>query len=145
MAVSRGEVDEETSGKMSAPPVALSPAAPSPEAASHVAALPLAPVPAAPTRSIAAGEWDDNANYREFQRWLETSNRLPFHRIDVSERRFLVVRDIDGRPVPRCPVTVVDRDQHRATLTTAASGRAVLFPRAEGLQRRRPAGDRRVR
>jgi Mg-chelatase subunit ChlD len=85
-------------------------------------------------RSIAAGEWDDNANYREFQQWLRTSDRLPFHRIDVSDRRFLVVRDADGKAVPRCPVAVVDREQHRATLTTAASGRAVLFPRAEGLQ-----------
>jgi Mg-chelatase subunit ChlD len=87
----------------------------------------------AATRSIAAGEWDDNANYREFQKLLQTSERLPFHRIDVSDRRFLVVRDADGKPVPRCPVTVVDGEQHRTTLTTAASGRAVLFPRAEGL------------
>jgi Mg-chelatase subunit ChlD len=110
------------------------PSLPSPVATSPAAAAPLAPPPPAATRSIAAGEWDDNANYREFQQWLRTSDRLPFHRLDVSDRRFLVVRDVDGRPVPRCPVTVLDREQHRTTLTTAASGRAVLFPRAEGLR-----------
>jgi Mg-chelatase subunit ChlD len=101
---------------------------------SRVEAAPIAPVPVPATRSIAAGEWDDNANYREFQQWLRTSDRLPFHRINVSDRRFLVVRDADGKAVPRCAVTVSDRQQHRVTLTTAASGRAVLFPRAEGLQ-----------
>jgi Mg-chelatase subunit ChlD len=103
-------------------------------AAESGALVPVEPAPVAAARSIAAGEWDDNANYREFQRWLATSERLPFHRIDVSQRRFLVVRDANGKAVPRCPVTVVDREQHRTVLTTAASGRAVLFPRAESLR-----------
>ncbi|HZU85722.1 MAG TPA: vWA domain-containing protein [Polyangiaceae bacterium] len=114
--------------------IAASPAAPPPSTL-PIAAAPLAPTAfAAAAAPIAAGEWDDNANYREFQQWLRTSERLPFHRVDVSQRRFLVVRDVDGRPVPRCPVTVFDREQRRTTLTTAASGRAVLFPRAEGLR-----------
>jgi Mg-chelatase subunit ChlD len=94
------------------------------------------PAPIAPALGVGAGEWDDNANYREFQKWLATSERLPFHRIDVSQRRFVVVRDADGKAVPRCAVTVFDHEQHKATLTTAASGRAVLFPRAEGLEGR---------
>jgi Mg-chelatase subunit ChlD len=85
-------------------------------------------------QSVAAGEWDDNANYREFEKWLATSERLPFHRIDVSQRRFVVVQDASGKAVPGCRVTVVDGAQHRTTLTTAASGRAILFPRAEGLE-----------
>jgi hypothetical protein len=83
--------------------------------------------------SIAAGEWDDNANYREFLRYLANEERLPLHRVDVSDRRFLVVRDSQGKPVPRCRVTVTDPDQRSTTLTTMASGRAILFPHAEGL------------
>jgi len=86
--------------------------------------------------AIAAGEWDDNANYREFMRYLSTEERLPIHRVDVSDRRFLVVRDEEGRPVPRCQVTVTDENQHQTTLTTLASGRAILFPHAEGLTTR---------
>ncbi len=83
--------------------------------------------------SIAAGEWDDNANYREFLRYLANEESLPIHRVDVSERRFLVVRDVAGKPVPRCRVTVTDENQHQTTLTTLTSGRAILFPHGEGL------------
>ncbi len=82
--------------------------------------------------SIRAGEWDDNANYREFQRYLGQVGG-PVHRVDVRSRRFLVVRDKDGKAVSRCPVTVSDDAQHSVTLTTMASGRAILFPFAEGL------------
>src|SRR5690606_9157048 len=56
-----------------------------------------------------------------------------FERVDVSARRFLVVRDRDGKAVPNCAVTVRDERQHSVTLTTTSSGRAILFPRAEGL------------
>jgi hypothetical protein len=89
--------------------------------------------------SIAAGEWDDNANYREFMRYLANEEALPLHRVDLTDRRFLVVRDVAGKPVPRCRVTVVDERQHQTTLTTTASGRAILFPHAEGLAGR-PGG-----
>jgi hypothetical protein len=52
----------------------------------------------------------------------------------VSDRHFLVVRDADGKAVPRCQVTVTDTHQHQTTLPTNASGRALLFPHAERLQ-----------
>jgi Mg-chelatase subunit ChlD len=87
---------------------------------------------AAPSPGVRAGEWDDNANYREFQRFLETSSRLAYHRMDLRNRRFIVVRDNDGRGVPSCRVRVSD-GQRQIHLTTAASGRAILFPHAEGL------------
>lgn len=81
---------------------------------------------------IRAGEWDDNANYREFQRYIgQTGERI--HAVDVRARRFLIVRDVAGKAVSRCPVTVSDDAQHQVTLTTTASGRAILFPYAEGL------------
>jgi hypothetical protein len=91
------------------------------------------PLVVAQSPSIKAGEWDDNANYREFQRWLGTEERTPFHHVDVSERRFLVVRDAAGKAVPRCPVVVTDGQQHRTSLVTSPSGHAILFPHAEGL------------
>jgi hypothetical protein len=84
---------------------------------------------------VRAGEWDDNANYREFQRYLGASSQ-PVHRVDVSGRQFLVVRDADGRAVPRCNVTVRDDEGAAVTLATTASGRALLFPHAEGLNGR---------
>src|SRR4029077_21249998 len=54
---------------------------------------PVAIVPSSP--SVKAGEWDDNANWRELNKWMATEERQPFHRADVSTRRFLVVRDRD--------------------------------------------------
>jgi len=89
----------------------------------------------APASSIKAGEWDDNANYREFQRYLAGAS-VPIHAVDVRSRRFLVVRDADGKGVPRCPVVVSDAKQHEITFTTTASGRAILFPFAEKLEGR---------
>jgi von Willebrand factor type A domain len=103
------------------------------EKAVAVAAPPPEPVAVMPSPSVKAGEWDDNANYREFQKWLGTEAREPFHRVDVRDRRFIVVRDADGKAMPRCPVTVADERGRRASLTTTASGRAILFPHAEGL------------
>ena len=86
--------------------------------------------------AVKAGEWDDNANYREFQKWIASEQGLPFHRADAADRQFLVVRDADGKAVPRCPVVVSDEQGRRVTLTTTASGRALLFPHAEGLSGR---------
>ena len=82
---------------------------------------------------VQAGEWDDNANYREFRKWIARERGVGFAHANLSVRRFLVVRDADGKGVPRCPVVVRDGLGHGVTLTTTASGRALLFPRAEGL------------
>ena len=93
-------------------------------------------VPEPAAAAVKAGEWDDNANYREFQKWIASEQGLPFHRADATDRQFLVVRDADGKAVPRCPVVVNDEQGRRVTLTTTASGRALLFPHAEGLSGR---------
>jgi Mg-chelatase subunit ChlD len=128
----------------SRPPAGAAPAKPSPpreeakwadkkgERASLDVAV-AAPVAVAPTPAVRAGEWDDNANYREFQKWLGTEAGQPYHRADVRDRQFLVVRDADGKAVPRCQVSVIDEHGRKVSLTTTASGRAILFPRAEGL------------
>jgi len=91
-----------------------------------------APRPAIAAQGVQAGEWDDNANYQEFQKWLAGAGSS-HHRVDLSQRRFLVVRDSDGKAVPRCKVAVRDEAQHEAVFVTGPSGRAILFPRAEGL------------
>jgi len=72
---------------------------------------------------VAAGEWDDNANYRDYLRWLGKA------RLDVSQRKFLVVTDRTGKPMPNCPITI----NGKPSLVTMPSGRALLFPRALGL------------
>lgn len=82
---------------------------------------------------VKAGEWDDNANFREFQRFLASS--ATHHRnLNLGDRRFLVVRDKQGHGIPRCRVTVRDGAQASTSLLTTASGRAILFPHAEGLR-----------
>ncbi|HYQ01117.1 MAG TPA: VWA domain-containing protein [Polyangiaceae bacterium] len=83
--------------------------------------------------NVNAGEWDDNANYREFQRWLSGVPAREAHRIDVRDRRFIVVRDSAGRGVPGCRVIVADESDRQTELVTSAAGRAILFPHAEGL------------
>ncbi|MBK8253141.1 MAG: VWA domain-containing protein [Polyangiaceae bacterium] len=82
---------------------------------------------------VRAGEWDDNANYRDFLGYIKNSSQLGIEAIDVSTRRFVIVKDKDGNGVPNCRITVSDSTQKSASLTTAASGRAVLFPGMMGL------------
>lgn len=81
---------------------------------------------------VKAGEWDDNANFREFQRFL-ASSPTGHRRVNLNDRRFIVVRDKNGHGVPRCRVTVRDAADGSASFLTTASGRAILFPHAEGL------------
>ncbi|MCW5792284.1 MAG: VWA domain-containing protein [Polyangiaceae bacterium] len=83
-------------------------------------------------RDIRAGEWDDNANYRDYLEYQ--SKASPKTRIDVSRRRFLVVRDAAWKPIPNCEVKVTDASKKSVTLTTMTSGRAILFPRAHDLE-----------
>lgn len=94
---------------------------------------PKAEPPPAAIEGVKAGEWDDNANYREFTRWLSTRPAPAAHHIDIRDRRFIVVRDRQGQGVPNCRVVIEDEFQRQTELTTLASGRAILFPRAEGL------------
>ncbi len=90
--------------------------------------------PAGERPAMAAGEWDDNANYREFQRWMSTQHGLGFDSVNVAKRRFIVVTDSQGKAVPGCKVSVTDSSQHSIQLTTQTSGRGLLFPVAEGLR-----------
>ena len=120
-------------------------AAPSPGGAAPGAVVAGAPPPPPVARTagesvavqqspgVKAGEWDDNANYREFQKYLASSAHLGFHRADIRDRQFLVVTDSAGKGVPRCPVQVSDSAGKKTTLMTMSSGRAILFPHAEGL------------
>ncbi|MEM9493976.1 MAG: vWA domain-containing protein, partial [Myxococcota bacterium] len=100
----------------------------------HSRARRAAPRPTVARAAVRAGEWDDNANYREFQRFLDSHRGHGQHVLDIRDRRFLVVRDSAGKAVPGCRITVSDRAQNRVSLTTMSSGRAILFPRAEGLR-----------
>jgi Mg-chelatase subunit ChlD len=81
---------------------------------------------------VKAGEWDDNANYREFMAYLKKSESLPYSRLDVSRRQFIVVVDNGGRAVDDCPITVSD-GTHSTSLKTSPAGRTPLFPNAVGL------------
>ena len=83
---------------------------------------------------VRAGEWDDNANFREFSRYLQKKQQaVSFNKLSLESRRFVVVSDARGKAVPNCSVVVTDAKAQKVQLTTQASGRALLFPRAEGL------------
>lgn len=77
---------------------------------------------------VRAGEWDDNANYRDFQAYLAQQSGVPT--LDVKNRQFVVVEDVKGRGVPNCSLSIGGGS---TTLTTLSSGRAMLFPSAYGL------------
>lgn len=140
------DVREEVASAAPAPPPAAMAKA---GRAAHATARPVTPAKPAPAEAkkaedssaaapvqqqgVKAGEWDDNANYREFQKWLGSESRVGFHKVDVRDRQFIVVRDADGKGIPRCGVTIRDVKQRGVSLTTTASGRALLFPHAEGL------------
>lgn len=77
---------------------------------------------------VRAGEWDDNANYRDFVKWLADSPKN-VARLDVSDRQFVVVKDKDGKGVPNCRITL-DDGTTKVSLVTTAAGRALWFPHA---------------
>ncbi|MFO0550456.1 MAG: vWA domain-containing protein [Polyangiaceae bacterium] len=78
---------------------------------------------------VKAGEWDDNANYRDFLGYLrDQAKPLGIESLDVSNRQFIVVRDADGHGVPNCEVRIRDDRGNETTLTTSASGRVLFFP-----------------
>jgi len=83
------------------------------------------------TAAVAAGEWDDNANFRDYTKWLAGAQRN-IARLDVASREFLVVTDKNGKPVPNCAIAITG-GKKSASLVTMASGRALLFPNALGL------------
>jgi uncharacterized protein YegL len=81
--------------------------------------------------SVRAGEWDDNANYRDYAKWIRAASKQ-IARLDIENRQFVVVEDSDGKPVPNCKLAV-SSGQKSAALVTMASGRALVFPHAFGL------------
>jgi uncharacterized protein YegL len=82
---------------------------------------------------VKAGEWDDNANYRDFLAYVSQQEKLGIDRVDVSGRQFLVALDKKNQGVPSCAINVSDAAGKSITLKTTASGRALFFPRASGL------------
>ncbi len=91
---------------------------------------------ALPMRGVMSGEWDDDANYVEFQRYLGGAKEVHALQADVGSRRFLVVRDAQQRPVPNCSVVITGStptgaESGKVTLTTMSNGRAIFFPRVE--------------
>ncbi len=87
---------------------------------------------------VRTGEWDDNANLRELTKWLAKEDAPGTAKLDFSSRRFVVVRDSAGLPVPSCLVDIADSSgaSPALTLTTSSTGRALLFPRIEGIKSR---------
>jgi uncharacterized protein YegL len=133
-----GEADYDRAPRP-APPPAKAPLADRPEPGRTSKGAPGAPAPKTVARrppmqqpdGVKAGEWDDNANYRDYVKWLSGSQSPG--RIDITGRQFLVVTDSTGKAIPNAPIVIRGGNQKSAQLTTTASGRALLFPTAFGL------------
>lgn len=80
---------------------------------------------------VRAGEWDDNANYRDYVGWLGEKGK-GIARLDVSSRQFVAVTDRDGKAMPNCKIDIRGA-RGAASLITMASGRAMVFPGALAL------------
>jgi len=100
-----------------------------PEAEPADIAPPPSPAPMQQPNGVRAGEWDDNANYRDYVKWLAQSSIKG--KLDIAARQFLVVTDKNGHAVPNCTIDVKGNDK-QLSLVTMASGRALLFPHAMG-------------
>lgn len=74
---------------------------------------------------VKAGEWDDNANYRDYAKWLSENGQKGA--LDIRGRQFLVVTDAAGKAVPNCTVALKG-SAASTSLVTMASGRALSFP-----------------
>ena len=85
------------------------------------AAPPPPPAPMQQANGVRAGEWDDNANYRDYVKWLSASSIKG--KLDIAARQFLVVTDKDGHAVPNCTIDVKGNGK-QLSLVTMASGRA---------------------
>jgi Mg-chelatase subunit ChlD len=79
---------------------------------------------------VSAGEWDDNANYRDYVAWLGKSAK-GVARLDVADRQFIVVKDNEGKAVPNCTISIT-AGSTSTSLVSMASGRALWFPGAYG-------------
>jgi hypothetical protein len=88
-----------------------------------------------PARQLKAGSTDDNADYDAYLEflatWVDRKEIQELHQsMDVSDRRFVRVVDVDGRPVPGAVVSIVDELADRVlwTATTYGDGRVPYYP-----------------
>ena len=56
--------------------------------------------------SLSAGEVDDNERWDEYLEYIKEYQGPDVHKVDVSERHIITVRDNRGRPVPNAQVRV---------------------------------------
>jgi hypothetical protein len=130
---------EEHSGSGSASDVAVLPAVPLGTAAAFPGVVSGGPAYLPPDQqfsALTAGEVDDNALFDAYLQY-----RLDYHKflgypvldLDVSERQIVRVRTGSGQPVLGAQVTLYDGQTQVATVRTAATGLAYLFPKAYGV------------
>lgn len=109
---------------------------------------PAEPMPSLPGRArmervvadspLKAGSTDDNADFAEFLKFLATWTDRPetaaqHQFLDVRDRRYIEVVDVQGRPLPGVMVDVYDAKSERPLLhgTTYGDGRVPFFPKVQ--------------
>ncbi len=117
--------EESDKADMPSPPPPASPAVTggAPGRAEPPSKMPARPPMQQQANGVKAGEWDDNANYRDYAKWLADNRGA----LDVRGRQFLVVTDAAGKAVPNCTIAL-QGSAASTSLVTMASGRALFFP-----------------
>ena len=80
--------------------------------------------------SLSAGEVDDNERWDEYLEYIKEYQGPDVHKVDVSERHIITVRDNRGRPVPNAQVRVAVGEASHFEGRTYANGQTLFFPRS---------------
>ncbi len=80
--------------------------------------------------ALKAGEIDDNDNWDDYLEFLQSYQGPPVHKLDVSKRHIITIRNADDQPVPDARVTVSSDNNTLFQGRTYADGRFIFFPRA---------------
>jgi hypothetical protein len=77
---------------------------------------------------VKAGWEDDNKQFNYFLNFLEKYKYVESYKIDISGRVIFTVKDIDGKPIANCLLTIKDnKGNYQTKRKTYANGQAMFF------------------
>jgi Mg-chelatase subunit ChlD len=95
-----------------------------------VASAPVRPRPQGRPAPLKAGERDDNAQFEEYLRYLDTYQGEPARQVDVRERYLITLLDNDQQPLLDATVRIYADEQQIFSGRTYAGGKTIFLPGA---------------
>ena len=95
-----------------------------------VASAPVRPRPQGRPAPLKAGERDDNAQFEEYLRYLDTYQGEPARQVDVRERYLITLLDNDQQPLLDAKVRIYADEQQIFSGRTYAGGKTIFLPGA---------------